>query len=152
NPNMPTEEVFTAPHKYEVNQTVSSTKPLNYVGNVIDSVEVTFKNCEVVEYKAEQGEAVLKNLLESDDGAKRLGELALVPHESPVSQSGHIFFNTLFDENASVHIALGKAYPTNVEGGSTLDENGLDVRGVNDSMVHVDFMIGSEVMDIDGVL
>lgn len=152
NPNMPTEEVFTAPHKYEVNGTVRSTKPLNYGGNVIDNFELTFKNGEVVEYKAEQGEAVLKNLLESDDGAKRLGELALVPHESPVSQAGHIFFNTLFDENASVHIALGKAYPTNVDGGSSLDENGLDARGVNDSMVHVDFMIGSEVMDIDGIL
>src|SRR5699024_180438 len=106
----------------------------------------------VIEYKAEQGEAVLKNLLESDDGAKHLGELALVPHESPVSQSGHIFFNTLFDENASVHIALGKAYPTNVEGGPALDESELDGRGINDSMIHVDFMIGSEVMDIDGVL
>lgn len=152
NPNMPTEEVFTAPHKYEVNGTVRSTKPLNYGGNVIDNFELTFKNGEVVDYKAEEGEAVLQSLLETDDGAKRLGELALVPHESPVSQSGHIFFNTLFDENASVHIALGKAYPTNVEGGPDLDEDGLDQRGVNDSMVHVDFMIGSEVMDIDGVL
>lgn len=151
NPNIPTEEVFTAPHKYEVNGTVRSTKPLNYGGNVIDQFELTFAKGQVVEYSAAEGEAVLKNLLEADDGAKRLGEIALVPHESPISQSGHIFFNTLFDENASVHIALGKAYPTNVEDGPSLDVKGLDARGVNDSMVHVDFMIGSQVMDIDGV-
>lgn len=152
NPNMPTEEVFTAPHKYKVNGTVSSTKPLNYGGSLIDEFQLTFKDGQVVDYQAKQGEAVLTHLLESDEGAKRIGEIALVPDESPVSQSGLIFYNTLFDENASCHIALGKAYPTNVENGATMDEAALDEHGVNDSMVHVDFMIGSAEMDIDGVL
>ena len=151
NPNMPTEEVFTAPHKYNVNGVVSSTKPLNYGGNVIDDFQLTFKDGMVVDYQAKQGEEVLKHLLESDDGAKRLGELALVPHESPISQSGLIFYNTLFDENASCHIALGKAYPTNVARGPEMDEAALDKNGINDSMVHVDFMIGSAEMNIDGV-
>lgn len=151
NPNMPTEEVFTLPHKYGVNGTVSSTKPLNYGGSVIDNFQLTFKDGKVVDFKAEQGEEVLKHLLESDEGAKRLGEVALVPNESPVSQSGLIFYNTLFDENASCHIALGKAYPTNLEGGSSMNEEELDKHGVNDSLVHVDFMIGSDKLDIDGV-
>src|SRR5690625_789248 len=152
NPNMPTEEVYTAPHAYRVNGTVASTKPLNYGGTIIDNFSLTFKDGEVVDFSAEQGEAVLKNLLETDDGAARLGEVALVPHESPVSQSGLIFFNTLFDENASCHIAFGKAYPTSIEGGPDMDEAELDAHGINDSMVHVDFMIGSAEMDIDGVL
>ncbi|MHA6250617.1 aminopeptidase [Oceanobacillus sp. CAU 1775] len=152
NPNIPTEEVFSMPHKYGVNGTVSSTKPLNYGGSLIDNFSLTFKDGKVVDFQAEVGEEVLKHLLDSDDGARRLGEIALVPHESPVSQSGLIFYNTLFDENASVHIALGKAYPTNLEGGSKMDAEELDKHGVNDSLVHVDFMIGSEQMDIDGVM
>lgn len=151
NPNMPTEEVYTAPHAYNVNGTVSSTKPLNYGGTIIDNFTLTFKDGEVVDFSAEKGEAVLKNLLETDAGAARLGEVALVPHESPVSQSGLIFFNTLFDENASCHLAFGKAYPTSIEGGPDMDEKELDEHGINDSMVHVDFMIGSAEMDIDGV-
>ncbi|WP_217586350.1 aminopeptidase [Lentibacillus saliphilus] len=151
NPNMPTEEVFTMPHKYGVNGTVSSTKPLNYGGSLIDNFTLTFKDGQVVDFKAEQGEDTLKHLLDTDEGAKRLGELALVPHESPVSQSGLIFYNTLFDENASCHIALGKAYPTNIEGGSAMNNDELDKHGVNDSLTHVDFMIGSEKLDIDGV-
>lgn len=151
NPNLPTEEVFTMPHKYRVDGTVSSTKPLNYGGNLIDQFTLTFKDGKVVDFKAEQGEAVLKHLLETDEGAKRIGEIALVPNESPVSQSGLIFYNTLFDENASVHIALGKAYPTNIEGGAKMNEEELDQHGVNDSMTHVDFMVGSADMDIDGV-
>lgn len=151
NPNMPTEEVFTMPHKYGVNGTVSSTKPLNYGGSLINNFSLTLKEGKVVDFKAEQGEDTLKHLLESDEGAKRLGEVALVPHESPVSQSGLIFYNTLFDENASCHIALGKAYPTNLEGGSAMDGEQLDKHGVNDSLTHVDFMIGSENLDIDGV-
>ncbi|WP_337017795.1 aminopeptidase [Oceanobacillus massiliensis] len=151
NPNMPTEEVFSLPHKYGVNGTVSSTKPLNYGGSLIDKFSLTFKDGQVVDFKAEQGEQVLKHLLDSDEGARRLGEVALVPHESPVSQSGLIFYNTLFDENASCHIALGKAYPTNLEGGSSMGDADLDKHGVNDSLIHVDFMIGSEEMDIDGV-
>src|SRR5699024_8600465 len=117
NPNMPTEEVFTMPHKYRVDGTVTSTKPLNYGGNLIDEFTLTFKDGQVVDYTAKQGGETLEHLLETDDGARRIGEIALVPNESPVSQSGLIFYNTLFDENASVHIALGKAYPTNIEGG-----------------------------------
>lgn len=152
NPNMPTEEVFSLPHKYHVNGTVASTKPLNYGGSLIDNFSLTFKDGKVVDYRAEQGEETLKHLLETDEGASRLGEVALVPHESPVSQSGLIFYNTLFDENASCHIALGKAYPTNLEGGAAMDEAELDKHGVNDSLTHVDFMIGSENLDIDGVL
>lgn len=151
NPNMPTEEVFTVPHKYNVNGTVTSTKPLNYGGNIIDNFHLTFKDGKVVDFHAEKGEETLRHLLDTDEGARRLGEVALVPDESPVSQSGLIFYNTLFDENASCHIALGKAYPTNVEGGSTMDEKTLDDHGINDSLVHVDFMIGSESLDIDGV-
>jgi|SRR5690625_1276798 len=151
NPNIPTEEVFTVPHKYKINGTVSSTKPLNYGGTLIDEFQLTFTDGEVTDYQAKQGEEVLKHLLETDNGARRLGEVALVPHESPVSQSGLIFYNTLFDENASCHLALGKAYPTNLEGGIEMDQETLDDHGVNDSMVHVDFMIGSADMNIDGV-
>lgn len=152
NPNMPTEEVYTAPDKYKVNGTVSSTKPLHYGGSVIDGFTLTFEEGKVVDFSAEEGEDVLKHLLETDEGARRLGEVALVPHESPISQSGVIFYNTLFDENASCHLALGKAYPTSVEGGEKMDEQALDEKGINDSMVHVDFMIGSEALTIDGVL
>ncbi|QKY70541.1 aminopeptidase [Lentibacillus sp. CBA3610] len=152
NPNMPTEEVFSLPHKYGVNGTVSSTKPLNYGGSLIDNFSLTFKDGKVVDYQAEQGEETLKHLLETDEGSRRLGEVALVPDESPVSQSGLIFYNTLYDENASCHIALGKAYPTNLEGGAEMDDEALDSHGVNDSLNHVDFMIGSNKLDIDGVL
>ncbi|SHH23890.1 MULTISPECIES: aminopeptidase [Virgibacillus] len=151
NPNMPTEEVFSLPHKYRVNGTVSSTKPLNYGGSLIDRFKLTFKDGEVVDFTAEQGQDTLEHLLNVDEGSKRLGEVALVPHESPVSQSGLIFYNTLFDENASCHIALGKAYPTNLEGGAQMNEEELDQHGVNDSLSHVDFMIGSDQLDIDGV-
>ncbi|QDP41713.1 aminopeptidase [Radiobacillus deserti] len=151
NPNMPTEEVFTMPHKYGVNGTVSSTKPLNYGGNLIENFKLTFKDGIVVEYSAEEGEETLKTLLESDEGAKRLGEVALVPNESPISQSNIIFFNTLFDENASCHLALGKAYPTNIENGPNFSKEEMDQHGVNDSIVHEDFMMGSASLDIDGV-
>ncbi|WP_058308769.1 aminopeptidase [Gracilibacillus massiliensis] len=150
NPNMPTEEVFTVPHKYKVDGKVTATKPLVYGGNMIDGFTLTFKEGKVVDFEAEQGYETLKHLLETDEGATRLGELALVPHASPISQSGLIFYNTLFDENASCHIALGKAYPTNLEGGSDMDEEALDKHGVNDSLTHVDFMIGSADLDIDG--
>ncbi len=151
NPNIPTEEVFSAPHKYNVNGTVASTKPLNYGGGVIDEFTLTFEDGKVVDFSAKQGEDILKHLLDTDEGARRLGEIALVPHESPISQSGLVFYNTLFDENASVHIALGKAYPTNVKNGENMDDEQLDEAGINDSLTHVDFMIGSDKMDIDGV-
>jgi aminopeptidase len=150
NPNMPTEEVFTVPHKYGVNGKVTATKPLVYGGNRIDGFSLTFKDGKVVDFEAEQGYETLKHLLETDEGATRLGELALVPHSSPVSQSGLIFYNTLYDENASCHIALGKAYPTNLKGGSDMNEKELDQHGVNDSLTHVDFMIGSADLNIDG--
>ncbi|GGC97217.1 aminopeptidase [Thalassobacillus devorans] len=152
NANMPTEEVFTVPHKYGVNGQVSSTKPLNYGGNLIDDFTLIFKDGKVVDYKAGQGEATLKHLLETDEGSTRLGELALVPNESPISQSGLIFYNTLYDENASCHLALGKAYPNSLKGGSDMNEEELDKHGVNDSLSHVDFMMGSGELDIDGVL
>ncbi|SFK59826.1 aminopeptidase [Halobacillus dabanensis] len=152
NPNMPTEEVFTAPHKYGVDGTVSSTKPLNYGGNVIDNFSLTFKEGKVVDFTAEEGSETLQHLLDTDEGSRRLGELALVAHESPISQSGLIFYNTLYDENASCHLALGKAYPNNMTGGSDMSADELDQHGVNDSLSHVDFMMGSGELDIDGVL
>ncbi|WP_163527520.1 aminopeptidase [Halobacillus ihumii] len=150
NPNMPTEEVFTMPHKYGVQGKVSSTKPLSYGGNLIENFSLTFKDGKVVDYSAESGEETLKHLLESDDGAKRLGEVALVPDESPISKSGHIFYNTLYDENASCHLALGKAYPTNIENGPSMSKEEMEKHGVNDSLVHEDFMMGSSEIDIDG--
>ncbi|HLQ73453.1 MAG TPA: aminopeptidase [Bacillota bacterium] len=151
NPNMPTEEVFCVPHKYDVNGTVSSTKPLNYGGNIIDDFTLTFKDGKVVDFDAKEGKETLKQLLDIDEGARRLGEVALVPHESPISQSGLTFYNTLFDENASCHLAFGKAYPTNIKGGADMSDDALDKHGVNDSLTHVDFMIGSANMSIDGI-
>ncbi|SFG05516.1 aminopeptidase [Sporolactobacillus nakayamae] len=151
NANIPTEEVFTLPHKRGVNGTVSSTMPLNADGRIVDHFSLTFKDGEVVDFKAEKGEETLKHLLDSDPGSRRLGEVALVPHHSPVAESGLIFYNTLFDENASCHLALGKAYPTCIEGGNDLDETGLDQAGVNDSLIHEDFMVGSGELDIDGI-
>ncbi|TGA99466.1 aminopeptidase [Sporolactobacillus shoreae] len=151
NANIPTEEVFTMPDKKGVNGTISSTMPLNSNGQIIDHFSLTFKDGEVVDFKAEKGEEALKHLLESDDGSRRLGEVALVPHHSPVSESGLVFYNTLFDENASCHLALGKAYPTCIEGGDGMDKKQLDQAGVNDSIVHEDFMVGSAGLDIDGV-
>lgn len=151
NANIPTEEVFTLPDKRGVNGTVSSTMPLNENGQVIDRFSLTFKDGAVVDFKAEKGEAALKHVLDTDEGSRRLGEVALVPHHSPVSESGLVFYNTLFDENASCHLALGKAYPTCIEGGSGMDETGLDQAGVNSSIAHVDFMVGSARLNIDGV-
>lgn len=151
NANIPTEEVYTLPHKYGVNGKVSSTKPLSYGGNLIENFSVTFKDGKVVDFEAERGYETLKNLLDMDEGARRLGEVAIVPHKSPISQSGLIFFNTLYDENASCHLALGKAYPSSIQGGSKMDDDQLDENGVNNSLVHVDFMMGSGELDIDGV-
>ena len=148
--NMPTEEVFTMPHKYGVNGVVHSTKPLNYGGNLINNFNLTFKDGKVVDFKAEEGYDVLKDLLDLDEGAKRLGEVALVPYDSPISQANIIFYNTLFDENASCHFALGKAYPTNLKGGPEMNEEELDKAGVNDSLTHVDFMVGEKDLSIVG--
>ncbi len=148
--NIPTEEVFTAPDKDGVNGVVRSTKPLSYSGNLIDNFELKFENGRVVDFSAETGEEILKRLLETDDGASRLGEVALVPHHSPISQSELIFYNTLFDENASNHIALGQGYAFCIDGGKTMTPEQLEKEGVNQSITHVDFMIGSADMDIDG--
>jgi len=151
NPNMPTEEVFTMPHKHGVNGVVRNTKPLNYGGNTIDRFTLTFKDGIVVDFTAEIGYDTLKHLLDTDEGARRLGEIALVPHQSPISQSNLIFYNTLFDENAACHLALGKAYPTNVKNGVMMSREQLEQLGANDSLIHEDFMIGSAELNIDGV-
>lgn len=148
--NMPTEEVFTMPHKYGVNGVVYSTKPLNYGGKLIDEFKLVFKDGKVVDYDAKVGKEVLADLFDIDEGAKYLGEVALVPYESPISQSNIIFKNTLFDENASCHFAFGKAYPTNIEGGAKMSDEELEEHGVNNSLTHVDFMIGSKDMNIVG--
>ena len=150
-PNMPTEEVYTMPHKDGVNGIVRSTKPLNYSGNVIDQFSLTFEHGEVIDFTAEVGYETLKLLLASDEGARRLGEVALVPHHSPISMTELIFYNTLFDENASCHLAFGKAYPVNIVNGAQMTEEDMVKHGVNTSLVHVDFMIGSAEMNIDGM-
>ncbi|GKU76279.1 aminopeptidase [Paenibacillus sp. L3-i20] len=150
--NMPTEEVFTVPLKTGTNGYVSSTKPLSYGGNIIDRFKLTFENGRIVKAEAEEGEEILNKLIEIDDGAHYLGEVALVPHESPISQSGILFYNTLFDENASNHFAIGSGYAFNVEGGKTMTPEELEANGVNASITHNDFMIGSAEMDIDGIL
>ena len=149
--NMPTEEVFTVPLKTGVNGTVASTKPLSYGGNIIDRFSVTFENGKIVGVKAEEGEEILKRLVETDEGSHYLGEVALVPYNSPISQSNVLFFNTLFDENASNHLAIGSAYAFCIEGGKKMSSEELAQNGLNESITHVDFMIGSADMDIDGV-
>ena len=148
--NMPTEEVFTAPLKEGVNGVVSSTKPLSYTGNLIENFTLTFENGRIVDCTAEKGLDVLKRLIDTDEGSQYLGEVALVPHHSPISESNLIFYNTLFDENASNHLAIGKAYPTCIKGGENMSKEELERRGINDSMSHVDFMVGSAEMNIDG--
>lgn len=149
--NMPTEEVFTVPLKTGVNGTVASTKPLSYGGNIIDRFSVTFENGKIVGVKAEEGEEILKRLVETDEGSHYLGEVALVPYNSPISQSNVLFFNTLFDENASNHLAIGSAYAFCIEGGKQMSAAELAEHGLNESITHVDFMIGSADMNIDGI-
>ncbi|MCE4957509.1 aminopeptidase [Macrococcoides caseolyticum] len=149
--NMPTEEVFTVPHKDQVNGTVSSTLPLSYGGNIIDEFTLTFKDGIVVDFDAKVGKDILEGLLNSDEFAKQLGEVALVPDDSPISNSKVLFYNTLFDENASCHLALGSAYPFCMEGGKEMNEAELKAHGLNNSITHEDFMIGSNEMDIYGI-
>ncbi|WP_301109693.1 aminopeptidase [Sporosarcina sp.] len=149
--NMPTEEVFTAPLKNGVNGYVSSTKPLSYAGTIIDKFKITFTDGAVTDISAEQGEEMLKQLIDTDEGAKFLGEVALVPNDSPISNSNILFYNTLFDENASNHLAIGSAYAFNLDGGKEMTSEQLQENGLNQSLTHVDFMIGSEDMDIDGI-
>jgi len=148
--NMPTEEVYSLPRRDGVNGTVTAAKPLNYNGSLIEGFKLTFKDGKVVDYTAEKGGEILKGLLETDEGASYLGEVALVPFDSPISQSGILFYNTLFDENASCHLALGKAYPTCIAGGEDMDSVTLLQAGANDSLVHEDFMIGTRDLEIVG--
>jgi aminopeptidase len=150
--NLPTEEVFTVAHKDGVDGTVRSTKPLSYGGTLIENFTLRFAEGRVVEFHAERGEGVLRQLVETDPGAGRLGEVALVPHSSPVSQSGLLFYNTLFDENAASHVALGSAYRFTLKGGDAMNDEEFARAGGNRSATHVDFMIGSGELDVDGVL
>ena len=149
--NMPTEEVFTAPDYRVADGYVTSTKPLSYNGNIIEGIKVTFKDGEIVDVTAEKGDEVMKKLVFDNAGARGLGEVALVPDKSPISQSGITFFNTLFDENASNHLAIGQAYAFSIEGGTEMSQEELKEAGLNRSDVHVDFMIGSNKMNIDGI-
>ncbi|MGF9965934.1 aminopeptidase [Bacillus rhizoplanae] len=149
-PNMPTEEVFTVPLKTGVNGVVGSTKPLNYGSTLIKDFSLTFREGKVVDCSAETGYETLKKLLETDEGALHLGEVALVPHDSPISNTNVVFFNTLFDENASCHLALGNALPMCIQDGINMSKEELQGNGLNDSITHVDFMIGSPDLDIDG--
>lgn len=151
NPNIPTEEVFTTPHALKVEGHVSSTKPLSHQGTLIDNIQVRFEGGRIVEAKASKGEAVLNKVLDTDEGARRLGEVALVPHSSPISASGVLFYNTLFDENASCHIALGQCYSKCFLNGASLSQEQIKAQGGNSSLIHIDWMIGSGQVDIDGI-
>lgn len=150
NANVPTEEVFTLPKKTGVNGTVYSSKPLSYSGNLINNFSLTFKDGKVVNFTAKEGYEVLRQLLDSDEGSKYLGEIALVPWDSPISNSNLIFYNTLFDENAACHLALGRAYPC-LKDADKLTKDQLTSLGVNDSLIHVDFMIGTEDLNVTGL-
>jgi len=150
--NLPTEEVFTLPHKNKIEGTVTATKPLSYQGNLIENFSLTFSEGKVVEFSAEKGEETLRNLLETDQNSKSLGEVALVPHQTPISQIGFIFLNTLYDENASNHLALGSAYRDTLQGGLAMSEEEFAQAGGNNSLIHVDFMFGSGEMDLDGLM
>lgn len=151
NPNIPTEELFTMPDRYHIDGKVVSTKPLSYNGVIISQFSLTFKDGQIVDYDALDNKEVLKNLIEMDKGTKSLGEVALISYDSPISNSGILFYETLFDENASCHLAIGACYPTNVKGGTDLTADELYELGGNDSMEHVDFMFGSNDMSIVGL-
>jgi aminopeptidase len=150
-PNIPTEECFTTPHKDRIDGVVRASKPLSHQGTLIENIAVRFEGGKIVEATATAGEDVLNRLISTDEGARRLGEVALVPHNSPIAQSGILFWNTLFDENAASHIALGQAYSTCIIGGEKMDSAQLASLGANESLIHVDWMIGSAEMDVDGI-
>jgi len=152
NPNIPSEEVFTTPHLARVEGHVRSTKPLSYQGTLIKDITVTFEAGRIVDATASAGQNVLHKVLDTDEGARRLGEVALVANSSPISASGLLFFNTLFDENAASHVAIGQAYRTCLEGGTTASDAELASRGANTSLIHIDWMIGSGEIDVDGVV
>jgi aminopeptidase len=151
NPNIPTEEVFTTPHARKIEGHVRATKPLSHQGTLIEDIAVRFEGGRITEASASKGEAVLLKLLDSDEGARRLGEVALVPHSSPISQSGLLFYNTLFDENAACHIALGQCYSKCFLDGAKLTPEQIAAQGGNSSVIHIDWMIGSGEIDIDGI-
>lgn len=151
NANIPTEEVFTTPHKSRVEGYVASTKPLSYQGTLIQDIAVRFEGGRIVEARARTGENVLNKVLDTDEGARRLGEVALVPHSSPISRSGLLFYNTLYDENAASHIALGQSYSKCFINGASLTPDELTSRGANSSLIHIDWMIGSGQVDVDGI-
>ena len=152
NPNIPTEEVYTMPHKDRADGTVRATKPLSYGGTFIDGISVRFENGRIVESHAEKGSAAFAKMIDTDEGGRRLGEVALVPHSSPISASGIVFNNTLFDENAASHIAVGQSYTDTMKDGPGKSPAELAASGANSSLIHVDWMIGSGEMDVDGVL
>jgi len=149
--NMPTEEVYTLPDRNSAEGTVTATFPLSYGGSLIEGFSVTFKDGRIVNVNAKKNEALLKQLINTDEGSTHLGEIALVPASSPISKRGHLFYNTLFDENASCHLAIGRAYRTSIIGGEELTDEEFMAAGGNLSLNHVDFMIGSPQMDIDGI-
>ncbi len=150
NPNMPTEEVFTSPMRGRCEGTLVSTMPLSYQGNLIDKFSITFENGKAVSCKAEQGQALLEKLIAMDEGAAMVGELALVPVDSPIYQEGILFYNTLFDENAACHVALGMGFNEVIPGFENMSNEELKARGINDSILHEDFMVGSKELDITG--
>ncbi len=149
--NMPTEEIFTLPDRRRAEGTVHSTFPLNYGGSLIEDFQVTFENGKVTKVHAKKNEAILQKLVDTDDGSHRLGEVALVPVSSPIARRGHLFYNTLFDENASCHIAIGRGYRFTLTGGEEMTDEEFNAAGGNTSLAHVDFMIGSPQMGIDGI-
>ena len=149
--NMPTEEVFTAPHRLKADGVIKSAMPLCYNGQIIDNFTIKFKKGKVVDFSAEKGYETLKNLIETDSGTRRLGEVALIGKNSPIAKSKTLFYNTLFDENASCHIALGKGYPTTIINGDNISPEERKKRGLNDSIEHVDFMIGTADLTVDGI-
>ena len=149
--NIPTEEVFTMPHKDRTEGVVTATRPLSIAGSLLEDFSLTFEKGRVINYNIPKNETILRELIETDEGSHHLGEVSLVPNSSPISQSGILFYNTLFDENAACHIALGKAYSPTLKDGESLNEGEFAAAGGNDSLYHVDFMIGSAETDVDGI-
>jgi aminopeptidase len=150
-PNIPTEECFTTPHKHRVNGHVTASKPLSHQGTLIENIRCTFKDGKIVSATAAAGEEAINKLISTDEGARQLGEVALVPHNSPIAQAGILFWNTLFDENAASHIALGQAYSTCLIGGEKMSNEELAALGANESLIHVDWMIGGPMMSVDAL-